>query len=355
MAAQRKTNTSGIKAQSGLKDVAARAGIGIATASSVLNNSRTNTRVSQATRERVLAAAKELRYHPNALARALTGQPTKTLGVLFGLERATVAVANPYAFTVLQGIIGAAAESGYNVMFYTEPWHNAAVSAGLLRDRRTDGVLLISVPTDADVVPSLVELGLPVVGVSSSCDRYGVPSVDVDNAAGARIATEHLLQLGHRRIAHLKGDDALESANHRHDAFCGTLATVGLIEDEAYALHGSFEAESGFSRTIELLALPYPPTAIFAANDTLAQAAIDAARQRGISVPNQLSIVGFDDIPLASHLTPPLTTVRQPLLEIGAEASRLLINLLQGKDVPAQTCLFQPELVVRGSTAPPVD
>ena len=143
----------------GLRDVAAQAGIGIATASAVLNGSRSNTRVSPATRERVLTAAKDLGYHPNALARGLTGRPTRTLGVLFGLERASVAVANPFAFTVFQGLIAGAADAGYNVMLFTEPWHDAERSAGILRDGRTDGVLVIAVASDSDVIASVTKPG----------------------------------------------------------------------------------------------------------------------------------------------------------------------------------------------------
>ncbi|MGI4791633.1 MAG: LacI family DNA-binding transcriptional regulator [Janthinobacterium lividum] len=336
----------------GLRDVAAQAGIGIATASSVLNGSRSNTRVSQATRDRVLSAAKELGYHPNALARGLSGRPTKTLGVLFCLERASVAVANPYAFTVFQGLIGGAADAGYDITLFTEPWHDAERSGGILRSGRTDGVVLIAVTTDSDILASLAQTGLPAVAVSSS-GGYNISSVDVDNSVGARLATEHLVSLGHRRIAHLSGDDNLISAIERREAFLATLTEASLPVPSDYLLPGSYETASGYDRTRRLLALPAPPTAIFASNDTLALAAINAARDCGVDVPGQLSVIGFDDLPTLSLEALGLTTIRQPLMEIGRMGSLMLIASIETGSVQPERRLFTPELIVRNSTAPP--
>ena len=336
----------------GLRDVAAQAGIGIATASSVLNGSRSNTRVSQATRERVLAAAKNLGYHPNALARGLVGRPTKTLGVLFCLERASVAVSNPYAFTVFQGLIAGAADAGYDVTLFTEPWHDAERSGGILRSGRTDGVVLIAVTTNSDILASLAETGLPAVAISSSGGQ-NIPSVDVDNALGGRLATKHLLDLGHHRIAYLPGDDNLNSSAERCEAFAAALTEAGLPVRADYLLSGSYEAASGYERTRRLLALSLPPTAIFAANDTLALAAISAARDCGVNVPGQLSVIGFDDIPMLSLEAWGLTTIRQPLTEIGRMGSQMLITLIEQGTVHPERKLFIPELVVRNSTASP--
>lgn len=336
----------------GLREVAARAGIGMATASAVLNGSRSNTRVSEATRQRILTAAKEMGYYPNALARSLSGRPTRTLGVLFCLERASVAVANPYAFTVFQGLTTGAADAGYDVTLFTEPWHDAKCSGGILRSGRTDGVLLIAVTTDSDILASLAETGLPAVALSSS-GSPDISSVDVDNPAGARLATRHLLGLGHRRIAHLPGDDNLISSVERRDAFSATLTEAGVAAGTDYMPAGSYEAESGYERTRRLLALPSPPTAIFASNDTLALAAINAARDCGVAVPGQLSVIGFDDLPMLSLEAVGLTTIRQPLMEIGQVGARLLIALIESGYARPERRLFSPELIVRNSTAAP--
>ncbi|MDR3709476.1 MAG: LacI family DNA-binding transcriptional regulator [Capsulimonadaceae bacterium] len=336
-----------------LKDVAERAGIGIATASAVLNGSRTNTRVSDVTRERVLAAAKELDYHANALARALTGQPTKTLGIVFGFPFALMSLPDPYAFAVLQGVVKGATETGYNITLYTEPWHSEAQSSGVLRDGRTDGVLVIAVATYSDMIGSLTKAGIPLVAVSSCCKGYGVPSVDVDNAAGARLATRHLLDLGHRRIAHIRGDDHLTSGIERREAFAQEMAAAGSPERPEYVLYGSYTGSAGYDRMKQLLALPQAPTAVFAANDVVALGAIEAARDCGLNVPGDLSVVGFDDIPIPALVSSGLTTIRQPLDEIGVMAVRMLAALVRDEDVSPVSRTLEPELIVRHSTAPP--
>ena len=200
----------------GLRHIAEKAGTSVAAASAVLSPTRSNTRVSETTRQRILQTARELKYQPNVLARALTGKPTRTIGVLFGLSRASVAIANPYIYTVLQGIVDAAAASGYNVTLFTEPWQNAAQSSGMVRDGRTDGVLVIAPSTNSDVIAVLVDFGVPVVSVAAPHEAQSpVPFVDIDNAEGAKMATNHLISLGHTRIAHLPGDLVLRSASER--------------------------------------------------------------------------------------------------------------------------------------------
>lgn len=350
----RKSETAG-SGQAGLRQVAERAGISVATASAILSASRSNTRFSAGTRERVLNAAQELRYHPNALARALTGQPTRTLGVLFGLERASVAVANPYIFTVLQGIVAAAAEARYNVTLFTEPWHNAALSAGAVRDRRTDGVIVIAPSLDSDIISCLAEFEIPMVSIATPAEEGLAPSVDVDNVAGACLATEHLLALGHRRIAHIMGDINLRSGIERRDAFLATMAKANMTVPTEYVLPGIYSFHYGYECALQLLALPSPPTAIFAASDNIAQGVLKAAQDRNISVPERLSVIGFNDLPEEPIFDPPLTTIRQPLTEIGQEAARLLLRRIQSEPVALRANLFPPTLVLRASTAPPRD
>jgi DNA-binding LacI/PurR family transcriptional regulator len=349
----RKTENTGTGV--GLREVAERAGISVATASAILNPSRSNTRFSAVTRDRVLDAAKELRYHPNALARALTGQPTRTLGVLFGLERASVAVANPYVFTVLQGIVAAAAEARYNVTLFTEPWHGASVSAGLVRDRRTDGVIVIAPTVDSDIISCLAEFEIPVVAIATPAEDSLAPSVDVDNIAGATLAVEHLLSLGHRRIAHLTGDTNLRSSMERRDAFLAVLSDAKITVPSEYILPGLYTFESGYERALELLSLPVPPTAVFAASDSIAQGVLKAAKEKKIAVPERLSVIGFNDLPEGPTFDPPLTTIRQPLTEIGEEAARLLLRRVQSESVALKANLFCPSLVLRASTAPVIE
>jgi DNA-binding LacI/PurR family transcriptional regulator len=337
-----------------LRQIAELAGVSVATASAVLNPTRTSTRFSAETRERVLDIARQVHYQPNALARALTGQPTRTIGVLFGLERASVAVANPFIFTLLQGIVAVAAESGYNVTLFTEPWHDSASSSGQVRDGRTDGVVVIAPATDSDIISSLADFDIPTVSIATPADEGLAPSVDVDNIAGARLATEYLLSLGHQRIAHLVGDGNLRSARERRDAFLETMAQAGVLVPPEYVLPGLYSAASGMERAHQLLDLPCPPTAIFAASDDIAKGVLKAACDRNIAVPAQLSVIGFDNLH-AMNSDPPLTTIDQPLMKIGEEAARLLLRRLHEEEVPQEATLFAPTLIVRASTAPPYE
>jgi DNA-binding LacI/PurR family transcriptional regulator len=338
-----------------IRDVAKASGVSIATVSYVLNDGPRPVRAE--TRERVLSNIRRLDYHPNAMARGLARRRMNTLGVLFANVEPAV-VTNPYAATLLAGILTAAAEAGFNVTLFTEPWRHTRHAARAFHDRRTDGVLVVAPEMGSPIVQELSRLHLPLVVISLPSDSYGVPSVDVDNIRGAQLATEHLLALGHRRIAHLEGDAGLASASLRREGFLTAMAAAGVqVADDyrvpcGYGQDDKTRAESQ-EKVRRLLALPCPPTALFAANDTLAFAAITAATEAGLSVPEQLSVVGFDDIPAAPFLTPPLTTIRQPLLQIGQAATRRLAARVEGKPVPPTTQLLEPELIMRGSTAPP--
>jgi DNA-binding LacI/PurR family transcriptional regulator len=341
---------SGNKAAS-LQDVASRAKIGLSTASTVLNGARSNTRVSEATRQRIFEAARELRYHPNAVARALAGRPTKTLGVLFALRRPTSGGRNAFASAVIEGIVDGAALDGYNTTLFADPWKDITSSIGPLRDGRIDGVIVIGATEDSDVLSTLSDFSIPAVSLSATIADSTIPVVDVDNEVGARLATEHLINMGHRRIAHLPGDSRLSNATVRRSAYSASLENAGIAYRPDYVPAGTYEESSGFTRTLALLDLPEPPTAIFAGSDDLAIAAIQAVRSRSLRVPSDVSIVGFDDIPMSKYFDPPLTTVQQRLSDIGIAASRLLIRILSGEGIPEGSLLFEPTLIVRNSTA----
>ena len=333
-----------------IRDVARESGVSVATVSYVLNDGPRPVRAE--TRQRVLDVMRRLDYHPNAVARGLARRRMNTLGVLFGSVEPAV-VTNPYAIGVLQGVLTMAASCGFDVSLFTQPWRGARRSAAAFRDRRTDGVLLIAPLLDSDMVSGLAALGRPLVVVSARADEHGVTSVGVDDARGARLATEFLLGLGHTRIAHLKGDPRQASTLLRGDAFSAAMAAASVAVRDEYVVTCNYDPGQSYAATKALLALPQPPTAIFAGNDAMALAALEAARDVRVSVPHDISIVGFDDIAAASQVTPPLTTVRQPLSQIGEEATRLLIACVEGKPVPATAHVLEPELIARGSAAPP--
>jgi LacI family transcriptional regulator len=333
-----------------LKDVAQRAGVGVVTVSSVINGASTPTRVSPSTRQRIIQAAAELRYHPNAMARGLRNRRVHTIGVLFDTFSPFAITHNPHAGGILEGILTTGRETGYNCLVFTAEWQNAEVSAATFRDKLTDGILIVAPRVGSDTVEGLNALGIPTVVISTESRVAGVPWVDVDNAQGARLAAEHLAKLGHTRIAHLRGDERQWSVRERSEAFWARLAEFGIAERPEYVLPGTFSVGISYKSARHLLESPEPPTAIFATNDLLAMAALDAARDTGVGVPDELSIVGFDDVPTAVYVRPQLTTVRHPFGEVGSAAVHLLISRLNGEACPEEGIRLPLELIVRGST-----
>ena len=319
----------------------------------VLNGSRSNTRVSEATRRRIEETAATLRYHPNAVARSLARRCTNTLGVFVGVVDSVTALANPYASAILQGIVTRASRSGYDILLYTEPWQGAARSAARFRDRRSDGVVLVAPLMDTDIVSALAALDLPIVAISAAPEHTpsGTASVDVDNALGIKLAVEHLWSLGHQHIAHLTGEENVASVPIRRSAFQAEMAERGMAVSPEYMVGGTYDGHAVAESLRALFALPQPPTAIVAGNDNIAIAVMETARELGISVPQQLSVIGFDGISAASQVTPKLTTLSQPLQAIGESAADLLMARLNNEQRDTNLVLLPPELIVRESTA----
>ena len=332
-------------------DVAKEFGFALSTVSNVLNNGPRPVRPE--TRKRILETMKRLDYHPSAVARGLARQRTHNLGILFGVVESSAIVINAYSAAILQGVLTAAAELDYNITHLRAPSPTREHSLSQFRDRRTDGFLVVAPPMDSVLIPALAALDIPLVAVSWPPEWQSVPSVDVDDVYGTRLIMQHLLEFGHQRIAHIGGHPNLISAITRREIYLQCLAEAGIEARSEYVLPGFYSTDAGYEGARRLLALPEPPTAIFAGNDEIAEGVLDAARELGVSVPERLSVVGVDDRPLAAYMTPPLTTLRPPFVRMGEEAARLLIRCVEGDSAPATAHLFQPELIVRGSTAPP--
>jgi DNA-binding LacI/PurR family transcriptional regulator len=332
-------------------DVARESGFSLSTVSNILNGSP--KRVRPETRQRVQEAVAKLNYHPNAMARGLARQRTNALGILFGVVESTEIVINAYSAAILQAVLSIAAESSYDVTHVTRHWEGAARSLASFRDGRVDGLLVVAPPVDSDIVPALSSLDIPLVVVSWPQGRGDVLSVDIDDVHGARTVMDHLLRLGHRRIAHISGNPHLLSGQIRRQCFQEKMAEARLRVPAGYDLDGTYSVEAGLRQGLQLLRLPKPPTAVFAANDEIALGLVEAAKQLGVEIPRQLSIIGIDDRPFTTVVTPSITTLHQPFDEVGREATRLLIRLMRGEHVPLGTHLFSPRLIIRDSTAPP--
>ncbi|MBC8140727.1 MAG: LacI family DNA-binding transcriptional regulator [Armatimonadetes bacterium] len=332
-----------------IRDVAKECGVSVTTVSSALNNS--SRPVHSETRRRVSEAARRLNYHPSATARGLVKRRMNTLGVLFASVEEAI-VTNSYATGILGGVFAESAAQGHDIHLFTNPWRGEE-SAPRFQNSQADGVLLIVPTIGSDMVSALRRFNVPMVVVSSPTTVAGVSFVDVDNAHGARMAAEHLLSLGHKRIAHLMGDTAQHSVLERRDAFVSTLKRGGVTVPPGCLVGDSFAAPDVNNAVQMLLSVTEPPTAVFCSNDDLAFALIRAVQGRGISVPEELSVIGFDDAPFAKQSHPPLTTIGQPLWEIGRKATQLLLARIGDEAITDERHLFAPTLIVRETTASP--
>jgi LacI family transcriptional regulator len=326
-----------------LDQVAASAGVSRMTASRALNN---QPGVSTEVRERILRIANELGYVPNRAARDLAAGRPRVIGLLCADMHA------PFVAEIISGAVRAARSAGYEVLLYSllEPHEELREGVAPLLARSTQGVISTVVHRH-DHLPQLRAAGVQVVNIENP--EGGGSTVTADHYNGARSALRHLLELGHRRIGYIGSHDEMISSRERRRAWEDVQREQGLPRDRQLLVKGDNTQATGFLAAQRLLALPSPPTAIFANNDPTALGVLEAARLLGVRVPRDLSVVGFDDVPQAAQSHPPLTTVRQPLEQMGRSAVNTLLALLAGIDPVAPIITFPTELVVRGSTAAP--
>jgi len=329
-------------------DVAARAGVSRTTVSFVLN-SRAGVTIPDETRRRVELAARELGYQPHGAARALAGGSSNTIGLVLRQSPEQVSVDALLAET-LWGIGSEAHGGGFRVL--VEPLSpDDGHYSDLVRSQRVDGLIVSGPRTDDEELAALVDDGFPII-IQGSLPDLPATSVDVDNRAGARTAVEHLVSLGHRRIGCVTNAPlAYTAAADRLGGYRDAMEAAGLRFQPELVVEGAFDAASGCTAMLELLARAPDLTAVFVASDIVAFGALRALRESGRRVPADVSVVGFDDIPLARHFDPPLTTIRLPARALGAAAGRALLERLAGR-LGIERRLLPTELVVRDSTAP---
>jgi len=326
--------------------VAQRAGVSIATVSHVINNTR---HVSDDLRSRVLAAIEELNYQPSAVARSLRCKRTRTIGMVIPDN------CNPFFAEVARGIEDASFEQGYNVILCNSDGdvEKELDYLELLIGKRVDGIVLVSAGDSQATVDLLAGQEAAVVIVDREISDLRADLVMTDNLQGGYQATSYLLGLGHRRIACIAGPSPLTPSAARVAGYRMALTKAGVRVDEQLILTGDFQSHNGYAAMRTLLALTEGPTAIFACNDMMAIGAICAIHQAGLSVPEDISVVGFDDIALASFTCPPLTTVAQAKHAMGILAFEILRERMQDEGLPPRRELLETELVIRDSCRPP--
>ena len=308
-------------------------------------------RVSAELRERIMALAREYDYRPNSVARSLRTKRTAVFGVLIP------DIANPFFASVLRGMEDAVAERDYSLILTNTDDLPAREAHGMamLRDRQVDGLLLATARLHDTAIEQLTRDSTPFVLVNRHTDPITPNAVVPDDYAGATAAIEHLLELGHRRIAHIAGADDASTGFLRRQAYRDTLRRhhADTSDDqEALLAVGSFREEGGYRAMRELLALDPPPTAVFAVNDLAALGAIHAIAEAGLRVPDDISVVGFNDLFHASHMTPSLTTMQAPHRAMGARAAERLLAMVVDGVAPEAPLLMPVTLIVRQSTGP---
>jgi DNA-binding LacI/PurR family transcriptional regulator len=331
-----------------MSDVGRLAGVSHQTVSRVINGSR---HVSPATRERVMAAMSELGYRPNSIARALATGRTRTLGVV-SFDTTLYGPAS-----TLFGIERAAHEAGYFIMVASlKALDRASVVQAIerLRVQGVDGILVIVSEEESAEALLHAPLDVPLVAVEAGPDR-GIPVVAVDQAEGATLATRHLLDLGHKTVHHITGPLSSIESQLRAGGWRATLEAAGALRPEP--LIGDWSARAGYHLG-RRLSRDRSLTAVFVSNDQMALGLLRAMHEAGRRIPEEISVVGFDDIPESPYFTPPLTTVRQDFGEVGSRSLRVLVRTIesvQAGERPPTGSLVPPELVVRASTAVPPD
>jgi LacI family transcriptional regulator len=340
------SGSGGRRSRPTIYDVARLAGVSTATVSRALNGT---ARIAPATQAAIAAAIDQLGFAPSTIARSLVTKSTQTIAFLLP------DITNPFYAALVSGIQDSALARDHTMLLCTtegDPEREEQY-LNLLRAKSVDGALVDGLVLPSDRIARFVREGFPIVCLDRDIDSRSIPLVQVDNKHGGLLATRHLLDLGHTKIAHVTGAGSLRISEDRRSGFREAFAQFGLRPADDAIVDGNFTAEGGYDAIRRLLEFEVPFTAVFAANDLSAIGVVTALTQSGRRVPEDVSVVGFDDLRLAAYTSPPLTTVQQPAAEIAQRATEILIDLTHGKKVRTMRQLLPPTLVVRGSTAPP--
>jgi len=330
-------------------DVAKAAGVSPTTVSFVLNNIE-GMRISEETRQRVLEAARKLDYHPDSSAQKMARGKTCVIGLVLR-QNPEKAYADLFLPDVMQGISSVTRENGYQLLFIPLPPEDQDNSyVNLIHERHVDG-LIVSGPTEDDnELVDVFNKGAKIV-IMGKIRNSNIPYIDIDNVKAAKTAVSHLISLGHKRIAIITNAPLnYSSSKDRIQGYRNALESENLSFDENLILIGDRTPESGYLAMKKLLEIKPLPTAVFIASDTVALGALNVLYEKGIEVPRDLAIVGFDDIALARYVIPPLTTIHLPAYSLGLGAASMLIQQLNNENIESNEIILQSNLIIRDSS-----
>ena len=334
-----------------LQDIAEQAHVSVTTASKVINDKASEIRISPDTRDRVLTVAKRVGYRPNPFAQSLRTKKSRSFGVVVAEMR------NPYFGAIISGIEQASIAREYYPLISSleNNFGEEKACVEVHRANRAAGILFAGTVfrLEEGILHQLAEDNIPVVFIGKKVKALSIPYVDLDNVKGAFLATEHLIKLGHRRIGLILGPDEIPASKRRWRGYKRALEKYGLQHDERWVEQETklrSDPGSGYSAMVRLLESDPPPTALCTFNDQYALGAIRAAVEKGLTIPQDLAVVGFDNIAAAAYYSPPLTTVEQPMLEMGRIAADMLIDAIEGTLKKERSfVILDPKLIIRES------
>jgi len=332
-----------------IKDVAKDAGVSIATVSYVLNNSGA---VGDETRQRVLQAVQKLGYRPSVIAKGLQARESRMIG--YSWRPVPPNQFNPVLEKFIHSMAEAAARHDYHVLTFPcpEPYDEVDVYREMIERGRVDGFILPNTNLNDRRIRYLLDEGFPFVAFGRSNPEWNFPWVDVDGTDGLQLAVNHIAELGHRRIACLAWPETSLTGQYRLDGYQAAMASAALPVDPAWVIRIQNDYQHAYRATQTWLNLPPDrrPTAVVALTDLMAIGVINAATDAGVTVGQDLAVVGFDDAPIAGYLRPSLTSLRQPIAEVGERVVTMLIDLVRGETLSPAQVLLRPRLIVRDST-----
>lgn len=335
----------GLLMTTNIRDVAKAAGVSVATVSKVLNG---YTTVNQQTKEKVLRIVKETRFTPNSAARALVGRRSMTIGMFL-----TTGLAHPFFAHILSGMEQSLKTMGYDLIYLTQiHWAKEYSFVRHCQSRNVEGVIVFGFQEDDADFSELIASGIPTVFIDLDVKGERTGFISSDNETSLIEAMRYLAGLNHRRIAFLSAIESSYVTRQRMRGYKNGLAEAGIAFDPEYVVASDFTKEGGYVAMRRILALPTPPSAVICSSDVGAIGAMEAIREAGLSVPEDISVIGFDDIELAVHMQPPLTTIRQDTNTIGRQAIELLDAMITDERKQPPEAIVPTELIVRGSCGP---
>jgi len=330
-----------------LKDIAEKTNVSVSTVSRILHDKSEKYKIKKETQDRVKSAAKELGYRVNALARGLRLQRTNEIGVI------VPDISNPFFSAIIKGLASELHKKNFNLIIYDSD-EDIKIEASAIKslfEKRVDGMIIASVGQDFSHIQKVCELNIPLVIVDRCFELLDADSVSVDNVKGSMLAVNHLLKEGHKRIAFIQGLRGTYANETRLQGYKIALTNGGIEIDENLIVGDDFRSFNGYLKTKQLLSMPNQPTAIFTAGDLIALGALEACREKNLIIPDDLSLITFDDPVFATYLSPALTAIEQPVTRISEVAVSMLLRRLENPKDECRKVLLEPKINIRNSVA----